>query len=184
MFYINKGSDTMEFIFETNYDAKGILAMAAVLRKTIRKKRNRRTHIMGWLVILMAILLVVPAKGEEFVIESSDIITWIVVIIMILVLIFEDKINAYIARKRMLKGTEKSITTFKEENYTSETKIGKSEFHYDNIKEIAETNDYFVFIFDQSHAQIYDKKGITSGTIDEFRKFISEKTKKEVQKIK
>ena len=174
----------MEFIFETDYDAKGISAMAEVLRKTVRKKRNKRTHIMGWLVILMAILLVIPAKGEEFVLESSDIVTWVVVIIMILVLIFEDKINAYIARKRMLKGTEKSTTTFKDESYTSKTQIGKSEFHYDNIKEIVETDNYFVFIFDQSHAQIYDKKGIKSGTIEEFRKFISEKTKKEVKKIK
>ena len=36
----------MEFIFETNYDQKGISAMAEALRKTVRKKRSKRTHIL------------------------------------------------------------------------------------------------------------------------------------------
>lgn len=102
----------------------------------------------------------------------------------ILVLIFEDKINGYIAKKRMLTGTEKSKTIFKEESYISEMKIGKTEFHYENIKEIAETKDYIVFVFDQSHAQIYDKKALESKNIDDFIKFITEKTGKEVQRIK
>lgn len=174
----------MEFIFETNYDKKSLSTMAEILRKTIRKKRNKRTHILGWLVILFAILISIPSEGEEFIIDAKTIITWVVVIIMALTLIFEDKINGYIARKRMLAGTEKATTTFKEESYSSETKIGKSEFYYKNIKEITETDDYFVFVFDQSHAQIYDKKSISSGTVDEFREFIARKIEKEVQRIK
>ena len=174
----------MEFIFETNYDQKGISAMAEALRKTVRKKRSKRTHILGWLIILFAILISIPAKGEEFILEARMIITWIVVLIMAITLIFEDKINGYIAKKRMVTGLDKATTTFKEENYIIETKIGKSEFYYKNIKEIAETDDYFVFIFDQSHAQIYDKKSISGGTVDKFREFITRKTEKEVQKIK
>ena len=98
--------------------------------------------------------------------------------------IFEDKINGYIAKKRMVTGLDKAKTTFKEEKYISETKIGKTEFYYENIKELAETEDYFVFVFDQSHAQIYAKKGIASGNIDDFRKFIIEKTEKKIQEIK
>lgn len=174
----------MEFIFETNYDQKGILAMAEALRKTVRKKRSKRTHILGWLIILFAILISIPAKGEEFVLEARMIITWIVVLIMAVTLIFEDKINGYIAKKRMLTGMDKAKTIFKEEKYITETQIGKTEFYYENIKEIAETEDYIVFVFDQSHAQIYDKKSISCGTVDEFREFIARKTEKEVQKIK
>lgn len=174
----------MEFIFETNYDQKGISAMAEALRKTVRKKRSKRTHILGWLIILFAILISIPVKGEEFVLETRMIITWIVVLIMAITLIFEDKINGYIAKKRMLTGMDKAKTTFKEENYIIETNIGKTEFYYENIKEIAETDDYFVFVFDQSHAQIYAKKGIASGNVDDFRKFIIEKTEKKIQEIK
>ena len=85
----------MEFVFETTYDQRAISEMAKALRKTIRKKRNKRTHILGWLVILFAILISIPEKGEQFVVTGSAVLTWIVVFIMILVLIFEDKINGY-----------------------------------------------------------------------------------------
>lgn len=173
----------MDFVFETNYDQKGISAMAEVLRKTVRKKRSKRTHILGWLIILFAILISIPAKGEEFVIETRMILTWIVVLIMAITLIFEDKINGYIAKKRMVTGVDKAKTIFKEEKYISETQMGKTEFYYENIKEIAETEEYFVFIFDLSHAQIYDKKSISGGSIEEFRKFIVEKTSKSIENI-
>ena len=48
---------------------------------------------------------------------------------------------------------------------------------------LAETKDYFVFVFGQNHAQIYSKKSITGGTVDEFRQFIANATGKEIQKV-
>ena len=36
----------MEFIFETNYDQKGITVMAKALRKTIRKKRKQYNELL------------------------------------------------------------------------------------------------------------------------------------------
>ena len=48
---------------------------------------------------------------------------------------------------------------------------------------LAEADDYFVFIFSQSHAQVYDKKSISGGTIEEFREFIKGVTGKEIQAI-
>lgn len=174
----------MEFIFETIYDQKGISVMAEALRKTIRKKRSKRSHIWAVLIIIFALIISFPQKDEEFVLKSNTIITLIVVAIMVVVLIFEDKINGYIARKRMITGMEKSITTFKEDSYISETNIGKTEFYYNNINIIAETEEYFVFVFDQSHAQIYDKSGLKSGTLEEFKKFIEIKTEKKIQEIK
>lgn len=50
----------MEFVFETNYDQKGITLMAKALRKTIRKKRSNRLHILGIIIIICAILLFLP----------------------------------------------------------------------------------------------------------------------------
>lgn len=173
----------MEFIFETNYDQKGITVMAKALRKTIRKKRSKRSHIFGIIIILCAILLSISDKNEEFVITMNLVVTWIAVMVMTVTLLFEDKLNGYIARKRMLPGMEKSIVTFQEESYLSETAVGKTEFYYNNINTIAETDEYFVFIFNQNHAQIYDKKGLKEGTIEGFRDFITQKTEKEIQKI-
>lgn len=171
----------MEFIFETKYDQKGITTMAKALRKTIRKKRSRRSHIFGIIIILCAILLSLPEKGEAFVITGNLVITWVAV--MAVTLLFEDKLNGYIARKRMLPGMDKSLVTFKEDSYLSETAVGKTEFYYNNINTIAETDEYFVFIFNQNHAQIYDKKGTKEGTIEGFRAFITQKTEKEIQRI-
>ena len=66
----------MEFIFDTVYDQKAVTAMAHGLRKTIRKKHSRRSHVFGWLVIGLVLLLTLPLDGETLVIEGRTIITW------------------------------------------------------------------------------------------------------------
>ena len=40
----------MKFTFETEYNTKTMSVMAKALRKTIRKKHSRRSHIFGWIV--------------------------------------------------------------------------------------------------------------------------------------
>jgi len=173
----------MEFKFETAYNQEAITVMAKALRKTVRKKRSHRSHIFGVLVIILALLLTLPLGGKAFVLDFKTIITWLVAAILCFTLIFEDKINGYVARKRMLPGLEKAIVTFNEEGYRSETELGSSEFKYSSIMLLAETADYFVFVFSQSHAQVYDKKSIAGGTIEEFRTFIQNVTGKEIQNV-
>ena len=173
----------MEFKFETAYNQEAITIMAKAIRKTARKKRSRRSHIFGVIVIILALLLTLPLGDKEFVLDFKTIITWLVVAILFLTLIFEDKINGYVARKRMLPGLDKATVTFNAEGYRSETEIGSSEFKYSTIMLLAETADYFVFVFSQSHAQVYNKKSIAGGTIEEFREFIKTVTGKEIQNI-
>lgn len=173
----------MEFKFETAYNQEAITVMAKALRKTVRQKRSRRSHIFGVIVVIFALLLTLPLGDREFVLDFNTIITWIAAAIILFVLLFEDKINGYVAKKRMLPGLDKATVTFYEDCYCSETEIGKSEFKYNNIILLAETADYFVFVFSQSHAQIYDKKSIEGGTIEEFREFIKGVTGKEIYSI-
>lgn len=173
----------MEFKFETAYNQEAITIMAKALRKTVRKKRSKRSHIFGLIVVVLAILLTLPIGDKEFVLDFKTIVTWLVSAILLFVLLFEDKINGYVARKRMLPGLNNAIVTFYEDCYCSETEIGKSEFKYNNIILLAETADYFVFVFSQNHAQVYNKNTITGGTIEEFRKFIQSVTEKEIQVI-
>ena len=52
----------MEFRFETRYDQRGLTAMARALRKTIRKKGSRRSHISGWCIVALAVVLVAAKK--------------------------------------------------------------------------------------------------------------------------
>ena len=99
------------------------------------------------------------------------------------VLIWEDSINGYLARKRLLPGTEASTAVFGTDGYASASEFGKSEWGYDKIVAIAETKEYFVFVFSISHAQVYDKASLTGGTLEEFREFIQRKTEKEIAEV-
>lgn len=172
----------MEFTIETFYDQKAAAAMARILRKTIRKKHSRRAHLFGWIVVVLALLLSLPL-GEGASIDGGDVITWLVVLVLLAVLIWEDAINGWVARKRMLPGTSVSTCVFREEDYQSVTEMGETTWKYENILLIAETRDYFAFLFDQSHVQVYDKGNIAGGTVEEFRAFLTRRTEKEIQTV-
>lgn len=173
----------MEFTFDTVYGQRAVTAMARGLRKTIRKKRSRRSHIFGWLVIVLILLLTLPLDGETLVIEGRTIVTWAAGLLILLTLLFEDKLNAWIARRQMMTGTDRATGVFTEENYCSETAAGKTQWRYDTIRQIVEDKNFFVFVFDQRYAQVYDKRILSGGSAEEFRNFICRKTGKEVQFI-
>ena len=173
----------MEYTFESLYNQEALTIMAKCLRKTVRRKKSKRSHIFGWIVVILAVILSVASDAESFAIDFKKVITWTAALAIVISFIFEDWLNGYFAKKRMLKGTEKSTSTFDTEiatAFTSETAIGKSEFSYDKVAQIAETERYFVFIFSENHAQVYDKVSISGGTVDEFREFISKVTNKTV----
>lgn len=170
----------MEFTFETQYNAKTMAVMAKALRKTIRKKHSRRSHIFGWIVTVLGLLLIIT----DFTFDFRTIITSIAVLVILIALLFEDRINGYVAKKQLLPGTEKAVSVFSENGFISTTNIGKSEWNYDKIMLIAETADFFVFVFSAKHAQLYDKRHLQGGTVDDFRQFIEQATGKKVQAIK
>ena len=173
----------MKYTFESLYNQEALTIMAKCLRKTVRRKKSKRSHIFGWIVVILAVILSVASDAESFAIDFKKVITWAAALAIIVSFVFEDWLNGYFAKKRMLKGTEKSTSTFDTEianAFVSETAIGKSEFSYDKVAQIAETERYFVFIFSENHSQVYDKVSILGGTDDGFREFISKVTNKTV----
>ena len=171
----------MRFTVETNYDQKTLTNLAHALRKTVRKKSGRLSHILGWIAVVLSPVLLFH---DGFALDFRRVITLLVVLFMLAVLLFEDSINGWIARKRLLKGLDKAVTEFHEDGYETITAIGKTQWNYDVMIQIVEMNDYFLFVFDQSHGQVYDKAGFTEGSVEEFRSFIEGKTKKEVKTIR
>ena len=169
----------MQYSFVTHYDSSALTAMARCLRKTVRQKHSKRSHRLGWLVVILALLPILlggPLDGRKMIMLAVG-------VIMVLALIFEDRLNGFVARSRMLKGTETSTALFDTENpdcFISGTAVGKSEFFYSSIVALAETDRYFVFVFSKNHAQVYDKSGLTGGTAGQFREFIAERTGKPV----
>lgn len=174
----------MEFRFETKYDQKGLAAMARALRKTIRKKSSRRSHIFGWCVVALAGLLIAAQRlaGEPWTLR--DTLNCGVGAVLIAVLLTEDQVNAFAAKKKLLPGTSSAKCVFREESYTSTTEAAATEFHYESIQQVCETADYFVLLFSRRHGQIYDKATLSGGTAEEFRSFLTEKTGKPIAYIK
>lgn len=169
----------MQFTIEMTYDPKAMTSMARAMRKTMRRKSNRRTHILGWLIVALALLL---NWGKALSVQT--VVTGLAGLLVFVTLIWEDRINGYLAWKKALPGTEKSSTVFGEEGYQSETEIGTTQWHYEKIQMIAETEKYFVFLFNKSHGQIYEKRKLSGGSTEEFRSFLQEKTGLEIQKVK
>ena len=161
-----------KFTVETDYDIDALSAMARALRKTIRKKQNRRTHIFGWTVTVLGILVTVML--------GVNVVTLTAIIILVLFLLFEDRMNGYMAKKRVLPGTEHCRVQFYQDKFLSITKIGKTEFRYDRIKYVTEDQNYFVFVLSNNHAQAYDKKQLTGGNAGEFRSFMEDRTGQKV----
>ena len=64
------------------------------------------------------------------------------------------------------------------------TSIGTTKWKYDKILHIAELHDFIVFIFSASHAQLYDKRTLQGGSIEDYRSFIETVTGKRIEYIK
>ncbi len=174
----------MLFKFENQYDREAMTAMARAVRKTVRAKQSRHSHIFGWTVVALAAgMAVLSVSLSGFHLPTSYLITFALAILLAVVLLFEDNINGFLAMKRMHPGTLKATVVFGKECFTSTTELGVSTFEYDRIQAIAENEHYFTFVFNQNHAQVYDKRRMSVGTPDEFRAFIESMTGKSIQKV-
>lgn len=174
----------MEFTFTTEYDHRTLTVLARSLRKTTRAGRSRITHILGWAVVVLGFLLTLPWGGLAFFhIGIREVVTWLALLFVLTVLLWEDHINGWLAAKRMMPGLHSSTVTFYPEHYHSVTEVGESDFHYENITALAESEDYFILIFGKNHAQLYDKASLSGGSTADFSSFIREKTGKTMAKI-
>ena len=152
--------------FETDYNMETLTAMAKGLRKTVRRKRSRRVHIFAAVVLVLGILTILATVAGGEPLGASGVVTLLVVI---LVSLFEDRLNAWFARKRLLPGTEHAAATFEEDGYVSATGVTESRFSYAQIVAVAETARYFVFALSSHHTQAYDKRTIRGGSVEDLR---------------
>jgi len=173
----------MNITFQAVYDQKALQTMARALRKTVRKRHSRRSHIFGWIVAVMGLVLSLLPGEDGFAITGKSVLTWLVVAVIVAALIWEDQINGYFAGKRALPGTKQTTSSFDEEGYTSVNTAGETRWKYENIQLVAETAEYFVFVLNVNHAQVYQKENMTGGTAEEFRAFLEEKLGKPVERV-
>ena len=175
----------MNLSCETQYNQKAMTAMSKALRKTVRKK-NQPLHPYPRLDrrgLFPVPVLLDAETGFFFLLTKRSLITLTIAAVLLVFLIWEDSINGYFARKKLAPGTETVKTVFKNSEFISSTKANTNTFTYSRINTIAETEDYFVFIYNVSHAQVYDKKHFSGKPLNEFRTFIEQATGKQIVSV-
>ena len=79
---------------QTRYDQKALTAMARGLRKTVRRKHSRRSHVFGWLVLALALVLGLAPLFQEP--PEVNGLTLAVAAVLLAVLLFEDAVNGFL----------------------------------------------------------------------------------------
>ena len=59
-----------------------------------------------------------------------------------------------------------------------------SAYHYELIDALAESQDYIILLMKKRYVQPLDKRTLTGGTVEEFKRFLEEKTGKTFRRVK
>ena len=73
---------------------------------------------------------------------------------------------------------------FGEDSYTVVTAATTSTFRYELIDALAESQDYIILLMKKRYVQPLDKRTLTGGTVEEFKRFLEEKTGKDFRRMK
>ncbi len=105
-------------------------------------------------------------------------------VMLLSVLLFQDRLNGMIACKNTLAGTKDYHVAFGEESYTVITEVITSTFRYELIDAMAESQDYMILLMKKTVRAALDKRTLTGGTVEEFKRFLEEKTGKTFRRVK
>ncbi|MBQ9930773.1 MAG: YcxB family protein [Firmicutes bacterium] len=172
----------MEFRFETTYDKRALTAMAKAARKTLGNTRRKVSQVLSWIIVVVALVLAfLPLfYGAPF--SMVTVVTLAVAVILAVMQLSVDALNGAVAKNKLPKGSEETSAVFNELKILSKTELGVSKFEYENIMLMVETKGYFILILSETHAEIYDKRTLTGGTVDEFRTFVETKANQKFKK--
>ena len=174
----------MTFDVHSDITNRSMTIASRAMRKVLRRKRNIIWAIYGWSVFFINALLLIPFDGEPFALDASTVISLLVEVMLLSVLLFQDRLNGMIACKNTLAGTKNYHIMFGEESYTVVTEVTTSTFRYELIDAMAESQDYIIFLMKKRYAQPLDKRTLTGGTVEECKRFLEEKTGKTFRRVK
>lgn len=89
----------MTFEIHSDITNHSMTIAARAMRKVLRRKRSILWAIFGWSVFLFSALLLIPFDGESFTLDARTVISLLVEVILLSVLLFQDRFNGMIARK-------------------------------------------------------------------------------------
>ena len=170
------------FIIEQTYDRMALTVLCRAARKSVRRIWRIARGVIWTIFAFGALLLAYMLAQGIF--DASDIPMVASEIVILLALLLEDRLNAWIALRQMIPGTAHSKTEFAEDAYTVTTTHTQTRWEYENITALCETERYFICFIGKRHGQLFDKEGFQWGSPDAFRSFLEQKTGKTFQYIK
>ena len=169
----------MEFTCHTTYGQKALTAMARALRKTVRAKRSRRIRFVAWIIIGLLLVSIWLSWGSLW----QTVADCAVMAALLLLHWKEDALNGFFAKRKALPGTDFADTIFYPDHYLVETPAAETKWQYDKILALAETEKYLVLVVGMNHAMALEKVTLTGGGLPELRRFLEEKSGREIQNI-
>ena len=169
-------------VIQTTIDRRAMTALAKMTRKTVRRGRNGPVRLMAWFVVILEAYL-------TFIYIRAGLEGWLVNVllggIMLGCILSEDRVNGAIGLKKLSPGELEVNTAFQEDScYVCRSRDGERWWPYSEIMMAVESGDYFALLLDRKHGQVFDKKGFTWGTMEEFRELIRKKTGLKIQYIR
>ena len=174
----------MTFEIHSDITNRSMTIASRAMRRVLRRKRSIMWAIFGWSVFLFNALLLISFDREPFALDARTLISLLAEVILLSVLLFQDRFNGMIARKNALAGTKEYHVVFGEESYTVVAEVTTSTFRYELIDALAESQDYIIFLMKKRYAQPLDKRTLIGGTVVEFKRFLEEKTGKTFRRVK
>ena len=174
----------MTFEIRSDITNRSMAIASRAMRRVLRRKRSSIWAIFGWSVFFINALLLIPFDGEPFALDVRTVTSLLVEVMLLSVLLFQDRFNGMIACKNTLAGTKDYHIAFGEESYTVVTEVITSTFRYEMIDAMAESQDYMILLMKKRFAQPLDKRTLTGGTVEEFKRFLEEKTGKTFRRVK
>ena len=174
----------MTFEIYSDITNRSMTIASRVMRKVLQRKSSILWAIFGWSVFFINALLLIPFDGEPFTLDAGTVISLLVEVMLLSVLLFQDRLNGMIACKNALAGTKEYHVAFGEDSYTVVTAATTSTFRYELIDALAESQDYIIFLMKKRYAQPLDKRTLTGGAVEELKRFLEEKTGKTFRRVK
>lgn len=136
----------MTFEIYSDITNRSMTIASRAMRKVLQRKSSILWAIFGWSVFFINALLLIPFDGEPFTLDASTVISLLVEVMLLSVLLFQDRFNGMIACKNTLAGTKNYHIVFGEESYTVITEVTTSTFRYELIDAMAESQDYMILL--------------------------------------
>ena len=169
----------MELTFDLCYDQKSMTAMARALRAGLQEEQDKKSRFVGWaFVVLVPVIILFSGK-----LGWAQIAGLILAAVFAAYLIWQDKVNGYLALKKLPEKMRKGTWLFREDGYFSNTEAGESDYSYDKIFLMAESGNYLFLVFHEGTAHIIDMSTVKGGTADDFRRLLRKKTSLTIQKV-